>query len=97
MPRYTITALSVVTLALFAGYVALVATTIYFASLRTDLVSKVGILESEVAVLETHYYDAISRLGATNVFAEGFVTPKTVSYITQNLTEPVLTRASVGR
>ncbi len=94
MPKHTITILGTTTLVLFAGYVALVATAIYFATLRTDLASEVGVLESEVAMLETHYYDAISRLGAADVYAQGFIIPREVSYIAPGGAEPVLTRAN---
>lgn len=93
MPKHTITIVGSTVFTLFMGYVALVGVAVFFATLRTDLSSKMGALESEVAALETQYYDAISRLGAADVYAEGFVVPLEVSYVSFG-GEPTLTRAS---
>lgn len=92
LPNRSITFLLLGCGALVAAYVALVATTIFFASVRTDLMGEVRELESSVAALETQYYDAISTLSATDVGAAGYVTPLAVEYVA-SAGAPAVTRA----
>lgn len=77
---------------LVALYVVVVAMTMYFASVRTELSAASRELESEIAVLETKYYDAISRISSTDTLSEGYVTPIAVEYVAKGK-EPTLTRA----
>jgi hypothetical protein len=92
MPPKTLTALSVLSVALLAGYIALVATAMFFATLRTELTAELQEAETRIGALETRYYDAIAELNATDVFSIGYVAPLEVGYIAQNGT-PVVTRA----
>lgn len=92
MPDRTITILAATSGVLFAAYVALVGVTVYFATIRTELSLSVRDLESEVAALETEYYNAISELSVTDTALLGFVTPSEVDYVAQG-GEPALTRA----
>lgn len=92
LPSRTITVLSIGCAVLAAAYVALVAATIFFATIRTDLMVSIRSMESTVASLETEYYDAIARLSATDVAAAGFVNPVTVDYIAA-AGAPAVTRA----
>lgn len=92
MPNRAITYLSISCGVLLTAYVALVAVTIYFATMRTELTSALRDLESNVSALETDYYGAISKLDAIDVTSAGFVTPLKVGYIAENGT-PTFTRA----
>ena len=93
LPNRTITFLSVGCGALVAAYVALVAVTVFYATVRTDHMMEARSMESRVAALETEYYDSISRLSATDVTAEGYVTPQAVEYVAA-LGAPAVTRAA---
>lgn len=92
LPSKTITVLSIGCGALAVAYVALVAATIFFATIRTDLMLSMRTMESSVAALETEYYDAIARLSATDVAAAGFVDPVAVEYVAA-AGAPAVTRA----
>ncbi len=92
LPSKTITLLSYGCAVLAVAYVALVATTIFFATIRTDLMVSIRSMESTVASLETEYYDAIARLSATDVGAAGFVSPTAVEYVAA-AGAPAVTRA----
>lgn len=93
MPSRTISYLSLACTALFAAYLALVATTLYFAALRTELVAEIDRKESEVAALETAYYDAVARISGADVAALGFAAPSSVVYLTRS-GDAALSRAS---
>ncbi len=92
MPSKTLTILAVVNAVLFAGYVACIATAIFFATLRTELSAAVREAETRVGALETDYYQAIARLNATDIGSIGYVTPNQVVYIALDGT-PTFTRA----
>lgn len=92
MPNKTITILAVTTMALLAGYVACMATAIFFATLRTELTAQVRASEIRVGALETEYYQAIGRIDESEVALRGFVTPNNVNYVAVDGT-PTLTRA----
>jgi hypothetical protein len=81
MPSRTIHLLSYACLTLAAAYVALIATTLFFASVRSSLSSELALRESAVAALETEYYDALARLDTEDFTAAGFDTPRSVSYV----------------
>ncbi|HYD93606.1 MAG TPA: hypothetical protein VEB18_04120 [Candidatus Paceibacterota bacterium] len=92
LPSRAITYLSFSCAALVVAYLALVATTIFFATLRTDRMVSLRELESKVSALETEYYDAIAHLSATDVIAQGYVTPTSVEYVMSS-GAPAVTRA----
>jgi hypothetical protein len=92
MPNRAITYLGATASVLFITYMMLVAATIYFASVRTEVGASVRALESEVAALETDYYDTISKISAADVAVYGYVTPNEVQYVARG-GEPTLTRA----
>lgn len=81
MPNRTITYLGAACGTLFLAYIALIAATMYFATLRTELTAQVRDLEPQIAALETRYYDAISVVAAANVADAGFVSPTRVEYV----------------
>jgi hypothetical protein len=92
MPSRTLHYLSYACLALVAAYIALFATTLFFASVRSGLAAELRERESSVAALETDYYDAISRLNAGNYVSFGLVSPVAVEYVSEGGTTAV-TRA----
>lgn len=92
MPKYTLTTLGVSCGILLVGYVACIATAVFFATLQTELSAKVEAAEIKVGALETKYYDAIATLSATNITDIGYVTPKNVAYVARERSASV-TRA----
>ncbi len=92
MPKYTLTILSASTVFVLLAYVAMIAATIFFATLRTELSAASEDLSMRVGSLETKYFDAIATLNATDVGLIGYVTPKNVAYVTVE-GAPTLTRA----
>lgn len=92
LPNRAITVLALACGALAVAYLALMMTTIFFATLRTERMAAVRELESSVSSLEGRYYDAIASLSATNVSAEGYVTPSAVEYVSAQ-GSPTVTRA----
>lgn len=92
MPKKTLTYLSISCGALLVGYVALIGTAIFFATLRNELSAELRLAETRVAALETRYYDAIKKLNQTDVVAIGYVTPGQVAYVSLDGTSAV-TRA----
>lgn len=84
MPNRLIPILSVSCGAVFAGYIALVAATVFFAAWETDLSLSARDAESRIAALETEYYDAIATLNNTDVASAGFHTPGKVEYVAAN-------------
>lgn len=67
--------------ALLAAYVALMVTTIVFASLQTQLARSIQDTQMEITKLESQYYDAISSLDSVDPHALGYVTPHAVRYV----------------
>ncbi|MES2225958.1 MAG: hypothetical protein V4480_04105 [Patescibacteria group bacterium] len=68
--------------ALLALYVALMISTILFASLQTQLAQNVQDKQMAIGKLESSYYDAIGQLDRTDPRALGYVTPQHVEYVT---------------
>lgn len=68
---------------LVAAYVALMITTIVFASLQTQLAQNVQNKHMEIAKLETAYYASVAALDSTDPRSLGYVTPSHVQYLTQ--------------
>ena len=79
-----IPALTAVVGMLIAVYVALMITTIIFASLQTQLAQNVQNAHKEIAKLEDAYYASVAALDATDPHALGYVTPTRVQYLTQS-------------
>jgi hypothetical protein len=65
----------------FAVYVALVVSAIFFATWQTQLSKSATDVESRISVLETEYYDAIAKLNSTDVALAGFGHPAHVDYV----------------
>ena len=93
MPNKTLTYLSISGIVLLVLYVGLIGTAIFFATLRTELSASLRETETRVGALETEYYQALSRLNATDVESIGYVTPVNVAYIARDGVSAV-TRAS---
>ncbi len=83
MPSRTIQYLAYACVTLVAAYIALFATTLFFASVRSGLAAELRERESVVAALETDYYDAISRINAGDYVSLGLVSPVAVEYVTE--------------
>lgn len=64
-----------------SAYIVLVIATIFFATWQTELSLSVRTTESRISVLETEYYDAITKLNTTNVASAGFIAPIQVEYV----------------
>lgn len=92
MPSRTIHYLSIGCVALVAAYLALIAATLYFASIRSGLSADIRAGESAVATLETEYYDAIAHLSVDTYSTAGFVSPLAVEYVSEG-GETAVTRA----
>jgi|CXWL01.1.fsa_nt_gi archaellum component FlaF (FlaF/FlaG flagellin family) len=84
MPKRTLTTLGISFVVLLIAYVACIAATIFFATLRTELTSSLEHAESRVGALETKYYSAIAKLNATDVGLIGYVIPTDVAYVTRD-------------
>ncbi len=84
MPKHTLTSLIVLTVLLLCTYVAGMALTIFFATMKTELTAQIESAETRVGALETGYYDAIAELNATDMQVVGYVAPKQVAYVTRD-------------
>ena len=69
--------------ALIAVYVALMVTTIVFASLQTHLAQEVQQKQMAIGKLESDYYAQVAQLGAMDPKSLGYVKPTRVTYLTQ--------------
>jgi hypothetical protein len=81
MPDRLIPVLSVACAALTTLYVALVVTTIFFASWQSQAMSNVRITESSIGNLEAKYYDTINQVSQMDPATLGFVTPTDIEYV----------------
>lgn len=77
---------------LIAVYVALVVTTIVFASLQTHLAQEVQHKQMAMGQLESDYYAQVAQLDSADPQTLGYVKPSHVTYLTQS-TLPGLTFA----
>jgi hypothetical protein len=68
---------------LVAAYVALMVTTIIFASLQTQLAQDVQDKHMQIAKLEDSYYASVATLDSTDPHALGYVKPAHVQYLTE--------------
>lgn len=68
---------------LIALYVALMVTTIVFASLQTHLAQEVQQKQMAIGKLESDYYTQVAQLGAMDPQSLGYVKPAHVTYLTQ--------------
>lgn len=84
--------LTVLAGSLVAAYVALMVTTIIFASLQTQLAQEVQVKHMAISKLENAYYDSVAKLDSADPQTLGYVTPSRVQYLTQ-ATLPNLTFA----
>ena len=62
-------------------YMALVVTTIFFATWQTEAMSSVRSIEGHIGTLEANYYTAISHASALNPFNLGYVAPRQIQYV----------------
>ena len=80
MPSRTIPFLSFAAAALVAGYLALVAVTVYLAAWQTSLAMQAHEVESDIARLEARYYDLVAEIDQTDPGALGLVAPVRITY-----------------
>lgn len=78
-----IPALSATIGVLVAAYIALMVTTIIFASLQTQLAQDVQQKHMEIAKLESSYYTSVATLDSTDPRTLGYVTPSNVQYLSE--------------
>lgn len=81
MPSRTIPVLSISVGTLFLVYLALVVTTILFATWQTQAASSISDAEAAIGALETRYYASVGSLDSTNPASLGFVHPAHVEYV----------------
>ncbi|HEV7121478.1 MAG TPA: hypothetical protein VGN56_01470 [Candidatus Paceibacterota bacterium] len=81
MPSRTIPVLSVAVGAMLLAYMALVVTTIVFATWQTQAASSISDAQATIGTLESQYYASIGSLDSTNPYSLGFVQPKQVEYV----------------
>ncbi len=81
MPDRLVPVLALACGALATVYVALMVTTILFATLQTQLASSIRDTQATIATLETKYYQSISELDSTDPYAVGYVRPAQVVYV----------------
>lgn len=82
MPDRTISFLSVVAAALTSLYVVLVVVTVTYATMQTELALSVRDTESDIGMVESHYYQQVSVLAATNPVDMNLGKPLSVTYAT---------------
>ncbi len=82
IPNRTLVYLSIACAALLATYVAIMVSTILFDALQTQLARNVQNTQMEITRLETAYYAAISELDDMDPHTLGYVTPRSVEYVT---------------
>lgn len=75
--------LGITALTLFGVYLALVVTTIYFASWQTKSASDIREIEGRIASLESRYYDSVEEINRMDPGVEGFVKPLAVRYVAE--------------
>lgn len=68
---------------LVAVYVALMVTTIIFASLQTQLAQEVQDKHMAISKLENAYYSSVATLDSTDPRTLGYVTPSHVQYLSE--------------
>lgn len=68
---------------LFGVYLALVVTTISFATLQTQGMAQIRETEGTIASLEKQYYDAIAEINRTDPSLYGLSRPAAVKYVAQ--------------
>lgn len=78
-----IPALSAAVGILIALYVALMVTTIVFASLQTHLAQEVQQKQMAIGKLESDYYAQVAQLDSMDPQSLGYVKPAHVTYLTQ--------------
>lgn len=81
MPTRTIPVLTISVGVLFFAYMALVVTTIVFATWQTQAASSISDAQAAIGTLEAQYYASIGSLDSTNPYSLGFVQPKQVEYV----------------
>lgn len=92
MSSKTIPVLSVACISALVLYLALLATTVFFAAWQTELAASLRASETAAGSLETEYYAALDKLSAADASAAGLVKPVAVNYVALGGT-PALTRA----
>jgi hypothetical protein len=81
MPTRTIPVLSVSASILLVAYLALVVTTVVFASWQTQAASSIRDAEASIGMLESQYYASVAQLDSTDPATLGFVHPTNVQYV----------------
>ncbi|MDB5265998.1 MAG: hypothetical protein JWM39_711 [Parcubacteria group bacterium] len=81
MPSRTIPVLSFAVGVMLLAYMALVVTTIVFATWQTDAMSSISDAQASIGTLEAQYYASIGTLDSTDPATLGFVQPSQVEYV----------------
>lgn len=80
MPKLAIPVLGYSIAALVATYLVLIVATVSMAAWQTNLAMEVHETESDIARLESRYYDMVAQIDRRDPASMGLVAPKTVSY-----------------
>lgn len=81
MPDRLVPVLALACAALGAAYIALMVTTILFATLQTQLAASIRDTQASITALEAKYYESIATLDSTDPYAIGYVRPVQVVYV----------------
>lgn len=92
MPRNLTALLSTLCGVAFAGYLALMFATVFFASMENTLSVEARETEARITALEAEYYDAIGHLSGVDLGSAGFSDPVHVTYVSLD-GAPAVTRA----
>lgn len=80
MPDRTISVLSVLAATGMCAYVALIVITVTFATMQTELALSVRTTESNISMLETHYYNQVGTISNTDPRSMNLGKPARVTY-----------------
>lgn len=92
MPDRTVSILGYVCGALVASYLVLIVVTVSMAAWQTNLAMEVHETETDIARLESRYYDMVAYIDRTDPGALGLVAPTRVMYATTQAAPSVTLR-----
>lgn len=78
---------------LFGVYLALIVSTVLFATLQTKLASDIHATQIAIGTIEGKYYSEVSRLNSIDPHTQGYVKPTQVQYVA-SVVKPGLSYAS---
>jgi len=83
IPDRTNFVLGAMALSLVVVYVLLMATTIFFATLETQLARGIDNSRARIHFLETEYYGVIAKIDSTDPYSVGLVAPSKIEYVVE--------------